>query len=49
LLPRGPHDRAALAHASGRIYEERYDEAGELELVFTIGPVHRHKFLEYTI
>ena len=48
-LPPGRHDLAALAHASGRIYEERYDEAGELELVFTIGPVHRHKFLEYTI
>ena len=48
-LPPGRHDLAALAHASGRIYEERYDEAGELELVFTIGPVHRHNFLEYTI
>lgn len=48
-LPPGRHDLAALAHASGRIYEEKYNEQGELELVFTIGPVHRHKFLEYSI
>ncbi len=48
-LPPERHDLAALAHASGRIFEENYNEQGELELVLTIGPVHRHKFLEYSI
>ncbi len=46
-LPPQRHDLAALAHASGRIYEEQYNDRGELELVFTIGPRFRHKFLEY--
>ena len=48
-LPPDRYDLAALAHASGRVYEESYTEQGELELVFTIGPMHRHKFLEYSI
>lgn len=48
-LPPHRHDLAALAHASGRIFEENYNEQGELELVFTIGPVHRHKFQEYSL
>ncbi len=47
VLPPQRYDLAALAHANGRVYEEAYTENGELELVFTIGPVHRHKFLEY--
>ena len=46
-LPPARSDLAALAHASGRIYEENYNDQGELELVFTIGPVHRHKFEEF--
>lgn len=46
-LPPQRHDLAALAHASGRIYEEHYNDRGELELVFTIAPRFRHKFLEY--
>lgn len=46
-LPPQRHDLAALAHASGRIYEEQYNDHGDLELVFTIAPRFRHKFLEY--
>ena len=46
-LPPQRHDLAALAHASGRIYEEHYNDRGELELVFTIAPRFRHKFLEF--
>mgnify|MGYP005890881315 FL=1 len=46
-LPPRRHDLAALAHASGRIYEEQYNDRGDLELVFTIAPRFRHKFLEY--
>ncbi|MBS1368642.1 MAG: GTPase HflX [Lentisphaeria bacterium] len=48
-LPPERHDLAALAHANGHVYEENYSDTGELELVFTIGPVHRHKFREYAI
>ena len=46
-LPPRRHDLAALAHAAGRVYEENYNDRGELELVFTIPPRLRHKFLEY--
>jgi GTP-binding protein HflX len=46
-LPPDRHDLAALAHANGNVFEERYDECGNLELVFTIGPMDRHKFEEY--
>lgn len=46
-LPPRRHDLAALAHAAGRVYEENYNDRGELELVFTITPQLRHKFLEY--
>ena len=46
-LPPQRHDLAALAHASGRIYEEHNNDRGELELVFTIAPRFRHKFLEF--
>ena len=46
-LPPRRHDLAALAHAAGRVYEENYNDRGELELVFTITPRLRHKFLEY--
>ncbi len=37
-LPPRRHDLAALAHAAGRVYEENYNDRGELELVFTITP-----------
>ncbi len=46
-LPPSRHDLAALAHASGRVYEETYNDFGELEMIFTIGPAHRHKFEEF--
>lgn len=46
-LPPDRHDLAALAHAGGNIFEESYDERGNLELVFTIGPMDRHKFEPY--
>ena len=48
-LPPQRYDLAALAHANGRVYEESYNDSGELELVFTIGPALRHKFQEYAI
>ena len=48
-LPPQRYDLAALAHANGRVYEENYNDSGELELVFTIGPALRHKFQEYAI
>ncbi|WP_294504722.1 GTPase HflX [uncultured Victivallis sp.] len=48
-LPPQRHDLAALAHANGRVYEENYNDSGELELVFTIGPALRHKFREYAL
>ena len=48
-LPPQRYDLVALAHANGRVYEENYNDSGELELVFTIGPALRHKFQEYAI
>lgn len=48
-LPPQRYDLAALAHANGRVYEENYNDSGELELMFTIGPALRHKFQEYAI
>ncbi|MDR0931567.1 MAG: GTPase HflX [Victivallales bacterium] len=48
-LPQKRHDLAAFAHANGQVFEENYNNAGDLELVFTVSPTLRHKFQEYII
>lgn len=48
-LPPERHDLAALAHAAGSVYEEKYAETGDLRMVFTIDERHRHKFQDYRI
>jgi len=47
VLPPARHDLAALAHAEGQVYEEEYDDAGNLFLVFSINEKFRHKYTEY--
>ncbi len=46
-LPPSRYDLAAFAHSNGRVFEESYTDKGDLEMVFTIGPAFRHKYLEF--
>lgn len=46
-LPPRRHDLAALAHAEGSVFEESYDDHGNLRLIFSIGPQHQHKFADF--
>lgn len=47
VLPPVRYDLAALAHAEGQIFEEEYDDAGNLHMVFSINEKFRHKYTEY--
>jgi GTP-binding protein HflX len=49
LLPPNRHDLVALVHASGQIFEEEYQDNGNINLVFTIETRHLSKFEPYII
>lgn len=49
LLPPQRHDLAALAHGAGTVYEEEYNENGNLKMVLAIDERHWHKFQDYRI
>ena len=46
-LPPGRHDLAALAHRCGMVESSSYDEAGNLDMLFTIDRKYLHLFDEF--
>ena len=49
ILPPNRHDLVALVHSAGQIFEEEYQDNGDIHLVFTIETRHLNKFEPYII